>query len=74
MTVIPLTRPSPPPVDTHTVLPAAARHAMVSLEARVGELRRIFAGPSAPVAQAARIEALANEIRSEAARLARWSR
>jgi hypothetical protein len=37
-------------------------------------LRRIFSGPSAPIAQIARIEALANEIQTEAKRVARFSR
>jgi len=76
MTVIALHRPAPapkpPPVDTHAVIPAAARNAMTELEGKVGQLRRIFAGPSAPIAQIARIEALANEIRTEGGRVARF--
>ncbi len=80
MAVIALVRPpeaevpKPPPVDTHAVLPAAARNAMTELEGKVNALRRIFAGPSAPLAQIARIEALANEIQTEAKRVARFSR
>ena len=56
------------------VLPAAARHAMTALEGKVNSLRRIFAGPSTTAAMAAHIEQLTNDIRTEAQRIARFSR
>lgn len=66
--------PDAPPADTHVTLSPGSRNAFVALEGYVGQLRRIYAGPSCPVAQAARIKALTDQIRVEAERVARLSR
>ena len=63
-----------PPAPTHTVIPAAARNAFAELEGRVAALKRVFAGPSATLTTYAQIGALADEIRSAAERVKRFSR
>lgn len=69
-----VTNDTPPPADTHVTLSPGSRNAFTALEARVGDLRRIFSGPSCPVTQAARIKALADQIRVEAERVSRLAR
>lgn len=66
--------PKLPLVETHTVLPAGARNAMANLDGKVNALRRIFAGPSTPVAMLAKIADLTLEIQTEAQRIRRLSR
>lgn len=77
MTVIALARapePAPSPASGHVTLQPAARTCFASLDAKVGQLRRIFAGPSTPAAMLPEIDRLCAEITQEAARVRRFSR
>jgi hypothetical protein len=69
--------PAPPkaPIEpTHVTFQPAARHAFTSLEGRVGQLRRIFAGPSASITAAAEIERLCADIMTETQRVRRLAK
>lgn len=58
----------------HTTLQPAARTCFASLDAKVGQLRRIFSGPSTPAAMLAEIERLTTEIQQEAGRVRRFAK
>lgn len=69
-----LAKLSAEPAPSYVVLSREAREAMTSLKARVGELDRMFSASATPASQAARIEALCAEIRTEAHKIMRASR
>lgn len=62
------------PAPTHVTVPPGARHAYMDLKGRMAALDRIMAGPSATATAYAEIGRIADEIRTAAERVKRFSR
>ena len=62
------------PAPTHITIPPGARHAFTDLEGRMAALKRIFAGPSATATAYAEVGRIADEVRTAAERVKRFSR